>query len=726
MVLGALGAGMAGGAGINIVIQAVDKFSGVFAKVNKSMLMAGAGIAAIGVAGAVAVGGLIKLAGEFEQTQIAFTTMLGSAEKGQALLKELADFAAKTPFTIPGIEASAKQLLAMGIELDDLLPTLKSLGDVSSGLNVPLDRLALNFGQVAVQGKLTGRELRDFSVAGVPLIAELAKNLGIAESEVKEMVSAGDIGFAEVEEAFTSMTSEGGKFFDLMDAQSKTFLGQVSNIQDSFIKIGRVMGDVFLPAAKFVAKALAAIVGWLEEHPTLTKFAAVVLAVGTALTLVAGSIMMVVALKGALILMFTSAATAIWGAVTASLAFIATPLGIVLVAIALAVGLVTAEIKKQKDIEKELIRTQEALIDASRDYEDALEDIEIASKNILDVEEQIGDSKKRLAEDIVKADEKILDIKREIIDTENELSDAQDRAADTATKWVEAIKRAKGVLMGILIPATKEEAKLLYDVELAKVAVTEAQLGGDEDEIKSAKDKVDKLQSQWQIDFENKRAVGTAYVNYLAAQKSEEEGLNTKAVEFFQTEYSKIPTFLENEWGPAVETSFSDVTNELVSDIQKVIDKLDDLMDKLIDVKLEKIEIETEGATRALELEEKLQKAKEDELKAIENAEEAKRAIAKARYAAADAITASSGIPGSESTLSEILGITKITGVTGFAKGGPVSETGPAIVHKGEYVIPAGGGVGGITINIMGNLNGFNARDIANMLSEELDGKINI
>ena len=64
--------------------------------------------------------------------------------------------------------------------------------------------------------------------------------------------------------------------------------------------------------------------------------------------------------------------------------------------------------------------------------------------------------------------------------------------------------------------------------------------------------------------------------------------------------------------------------------------------------------------------------------------------------------------------------------MTGFAKGGPVSETGPAIVHKGEYVIPAGGGVGGITINIMGNLNGFNARDIANMLSEELDGKINI
>ena len=193
--LGAIGAGALGGATINIIIRAVDQYSATFKNVNKGMLALGAGITAVGIAGAGMVGGLVKMAGEFEQTTIAFTTMLGSAEEAKKLLKELADFAAKTPFTIPGIEASAKQLLAMGIEVDDLLPTLKSLGDISAGLNVPLDRLALNFGQVRIQGKLTGRELRDFAIAGVPLVAELAKNLGVAEDEIASMVSAGDIGF---------------------------------------------------------------------------------------------------------------------------------------------------------------------------------------------------------------------------------------------------------------------------------------------------------------------------------------------------------------------------------------------------------------------------------------------------------------------------------------------------------------------------------------------------
>ena len=729
--LGAVGAGMAGGAGINIIIRAVDKASGVFASVNKNMLMMGAGIAAVGIAGAAAVGGLIKMAGQFEQTQIAFTTMLGSAGKADKLLKELADFAAKTPFTIPGIEQNAKMLLAMSIPLEDLLPTLKSLGDIASGLNVPMERLALNFGQVRVQGKLTGRELRDFSVAGVPLIAELAKNLNIAESEVKEMVSAGKIGFAEVEEAFKTMTGEGGKFFDLMDAQSKTFLGQVSNIQDSFIKIGRVMGEIFLPAAKWVAKALAAIVGWMEEHPMVTKFAAGVLAIGTALTLVAGSIMIVVALKGALVLLFTSAATAIWGAVTASLAFIATPLGLVCVAIALAIGLVTRGMKKAKDAEKELIRKQEALTEAIKEYEVALENVEIASKRILDIEEQIIDTEKRLAEEIENAGEKILDIKREIIDTENELSDAQDRATNTAYKWTEAIKRAKSVLMGLLIPTTKEEAKLLYELELAKVAVTEAQLSGDEDEINSAKDKVNELQSQWQRDFENKRAVGEAYINYLAAQKSEEEGLNAKAVQFFQTEYSKIPAFLESEWGPAVETSFNDVTKELLNDIQKIIDKLDDLVDKLGELQLEKIEIELAGAEELRKLEEDLKKAKEEKVTAEKGVVKAKEEVIVAETTVADAATKTQE---EKKWWQRILqpewllkGLPETQVVKRYGEGGLVPQTGLAMVHKGEYVIPVGKGVGGAVVNFyVDNIYGTDPDEIAEALQDKILNKVSM
>ena len=300
MVLGNLLAGAAGGATVTVVIQAIDKVSPVLGSINKNMLLAGGALTALGIAGAGAIGSIVKIGAEFEQTTIAFTTMLGSEEKAQKLLKELADFATKTPFTIPGIEQNAKQLLAMGIETDSLLPTLKSLGDVSAGLSVPLERLALNFGQVKSQGKLTGRELRDFTIAGVPLIAELAKNLGVAESAISGMVSAGDIGFAEVEKAFQTMSGEGGKFFNLMDAQSKTFSGQVSNIQDSFIKIARIMSEEFLPIAKKVAEGLAKVVAFFEKHPTLLKFTAIALGVATTLTLIVGPLLIFAAILPAI------------------------------------------------------------------------------------------------------------------------------------------------------------------------------------------------------------------------------------------------------------------------------------------------------------------------------------------------------------------------------------------------------------------------------------------
>jgi len=336
MVNGLL-AGVAGGATVAITIKAIDEFSNVFKNVNKGMLAAGAAMTAVGIAGAGAIAGLTKFAGEFEQTTIAFTTMLGSAEEAQVLLQELADFATKTPFTITGVEQNAKQLLAMGIEVDDLLPTLKSLGDLSAGLNVPLNRLALNFGQVRIQGKLTGRELRDFAVAGVPLVAELAKNLNVAESEIAEMVSAGTIGFDDVEKAFTTMTGEGGKFFDLMDKQSETLLGQISNVKDSFIKLARIMGEVFLPAAKFVADKLAILVAWFEQHPKIAKWTAIILGVGTALALIGGPLLILIALVPAFV-----AGLGLIAAGMTAVSIAGAPVWLVILAIAAAVAALVA------------------------------------------------------------------------------------------------------------------------------------------------------------------------------------------------------------------------------------------------------------------------------------------------------------------------------------------------------------------------------------------------
>nr|DAT16568.1 MAG TPA: tail tape measure protein [Caudoviricetes sp.] len=119
--------------------------------------------------------------------------MLGGAEAARRMLQDLSDFAANTPFELTGVRETAKQLLAYNIEAHKIIPTLKALGDVSAGLSVPIQQVAFAYGQVKSAGRLLGQDLRQFTNAGVPIIAELAKNLGVAESKIKDMVSAGKI-----------------------------------------------------------------------------------------------------------------------------------------------------------------------------------------------------------------------------------------------------------------------------------------------------------------------------------------------------------------------------------------------------------------------------------------------------------------------------------------------------------------------------------------------------
>lgn len=215
----------------------------------------------------------LKAASDVEQLNVAFTTMLGSEEEALALTEELINFAARTPFTIPGIQANAKQLLGMGVEAEKLIPTLKAIGDVAAGVGADMSRVALNFGQVRTQGKLTGRELRDFAVQGIPLIAELAKNFGVTEKEVAGLVSAGKVGFKDVEKAFISMSSEGGKFFDLMIKQSGTLGGLFSNFLDNLFKGAAAIGQVAVEALHLKAifrglnSILEALVTFFETLP---------------------------------------------------------------------------------------------------------------------------------------------------------------------------------------------------------------------------------------------------------------------------------------------------------------------------------------------------------------------------------------------------------------------------------------------------------------------------
>lgn len=188
----------------------------------------------------------------FEQMNVAFETMVGDADKAATLVQDMLEFAAKTPFEIKEIGPTVKMLLAMGATAETVLDELKMLGDVSAGLSVPIERLALNFGQVRTQGKLTGRELRDFAVSGVNLRQELAKVLNVQEKQVEEMTSKGLVTFDHVKKAFENMTGAGGKFSDMMIRQSKTLGGMWSNFMDSITLSMRSLEKDLLPLLKKV------------------------------------------------------------------------------------------------------------------------------------------------------------------------------------------------------------------------------------------------------------------------------------------------------------------------------------------------------------------------------------------------------------------------------------------------------------------------------------------
>lgn len=181
--------------------------------------------------------------GEFQQLEIAFKTMLGSAGQADVLMTQLVKTAATTPFGLKDIGQAAKQLLAYGVAANDVNSTLIRLGDIAAGLSIPINDLAYLYGTTMVQGRLYTQDLNQFLGRGIPLMEELAKQFGVAENQVKQLVEDGKVGFPEVQKAIENLTNEGSKFGGLMEAQSKTITGQISNIEDAIDTMFNAIGQ---------------------------------------------------------------------------------------------------------------------------------------------------------------------------------------------------------------------------------------------------------------------------------------------------------------------------------------------------------------------------------------------------------------------------------------------------------------------------------------------------
>lgn len=202
---------------------------------------------------------------QFQQLEISFNTMLGSADKSKQLMDELIQTAAHTPFDMSSITGGAKQLLAYGTEAKDVNKTLVQLGDIASGLNIPLGDLVYLYGTTVSQGRMFTMDLRQFMGRGVPLAEELGKILHQNTTEVQESVSKGKVTSDIFKEAIANMTQAGGRFGGLMEQQSKTFEGQWSNIGDSiqqaFNEIGKKSEGVFSSGLSIIS---AMVENWQE------------------------------------------------------------------------------------------------------------------------------------------------------------------------------------------------------------------------------------------------------------------------------------------------------------------------------------------------------------------------------------------------------------------------------------------------------------------------------
>ena len=211
---------------------------------------------------------IFNVRSQFQQLEISFTTMLGSEQKAGALMDELIQTAARTPFNMTDVTEGAKQLLAYGIQANEVNDTLVHLGDIASGLNIPLSQLVYLYGTTISQGRMFTIDLRQFMGRGIPMAETLGQIMGKTVSQVQEAVTKGEVGADLVKEAIVKMSSEGSKFGGLMNKQAETLQGRWSNIEDT---IDQAINSIGQKTQGIFGTGLDLISSLIENWETLVK-----------------------------------------------------------------------------------------------------------------------------------------------------------------------------------------------------------------------------------------------------------------------------------------------------------------------------------------------------------------------------------------------------------------------------------------------------------------------
>lgn len=246
---------------------------------------------------------LVEVRGQFEKTEVALTSIVGSQEKSNKLMNQTIALAIKSPFTLQQLTGYTKQLAAYQVAYDQLHDTTKMLADVSAGLGVEMDRLILAFGQVKAANYLRATEVRQFTEAGFNILGELAKYYSelegtmVSVGDVQERVTKRMVDFADVEEIFHRVTSAGGMFYDMQSRQAETLAGQWTNLQDRIDVMLNEIGTDKENILKFFVKFLASAIDNWEVLASSIKTAATAFLIFKTYSLLAGDSMKLLAIQ---------------------------------------------------------------------------------------------------------------------------------------------------------------------------------------------------------------------------------------------------------------------------------------------------------------------------------------------------------------------------------------------------------------------------------------------
>jgi len=238
--------------------------SGFGAAVGSLAKTGAVALAAVGVMGAKAG---IETAAGMEQARISFTTMLGSGQKAESFLKQLADFAAKTPFEFPELQTAAKSLVSAGFSADKVIPIMRTLGDVTSGMGTGSEgvkRATIALQQMSAAGKITGEDLNQLRDAGVPVFDLLAAATGKSKEAIADLAAKGALGKREMEQLFDALGSGKGleRFNGLMEKQSQSLSGLWSTFTDT-LNVG--LGQAIEPLIPLLKDGLGGAIQFLAE-----------------------------------------------------------------------------------------------------------------------------------------------------------------------------------------------------------------------------------------------------------------------------------------------------------------------------------------------------------------------------------------------------------------------------------------------------------------------------